>query len=287
MYSVSYLLLVETSIITQTDPHTWQSIAKLGECLLPEVVAVEIRNIASGKIEGNESAAKQFQKLLPKLNWKTTPLTSDRSDLAIRATQNLSRKAKLMMNVARSAAGVANAHPQQCVVLISDEISLRDRIAKLESKNLCAIPSAVARQWSRTDQEPPIVQLVIKQLQEQLQEQVQEQLERTLLQSSHQPISSPNETSKSSSKSSYLGEERQDLSQKFSPRKTSKYKYSKYKYFNAINFIKFGLATTFLATILLFGWKLAQPQQFQQFWEKTGLPPLPKIFIQPNQPKKS
>ncbi|TYQ27128.1 hypothetical protein [Pseudanabaena sp. UWO310] len=269
MYNVSYLLLVETSIITQTDPHTWQSIAKLGECLLPEVVAVEIRNIASGKTEGNESAAKQFQKLLPKLNWKTTPLTSDRSDLAIRATQNLSRKAKLMMNVARSAAGVANAHPQQCVVLISDEISLRDRIAKLESKNLCAIPSAVARQWSRTDQEPPIVQLVIKQL--------QEQLEQTPVQSSHQPTNSPNETSKSA----YLGVDR-DTSPQSSPRTSSNF-----KGFNAINFIKFGLATTFLATILLFGWKLVQPQQFQQFWEKTGLPPLPKIFIQPNQPKKS
>ena len=55
----------------------------------------------------------------------------------------------------------------------------------------------------------------------------------------------------------------------------------------AINLVKFGLATTFLVAILLFGWRLAQPQKFQQFWKKNGLPPLPKILVQPNQPKQN
>jgi hypothetical protein len=56
-----------------------------------------------------------------------------------------------------------------------------------------------------------------------------------------------------------------------------------------INLVKFGLSTAFLVTILLFGWQLAQPQQFQQFWKKMGLPTLPtlpKTTIAPNSPQK-
>jgi hypothetical protein len=55
----------------------------------------------------------------------------------------------------------------------------------------------------------------------------------------------------------------------------------------AIILVKFGLATTFSVAILLFGWRLAQPQQFQQFWKKNGLPPLPKVLLQPNQTNKN
>ncbi len=271
MYDSPYLLLVETSAIVETDPNTWQAIAKLGECLLPEIVAIEIRNVADGKVaDSDDSVAKRFQNLLPKLNWQITSLTAKHPDLLIRTTQNLSHKAKLMMNVAQSAVGVANAHSQKCVVLISNEISLRDRIAKLGYKNLCAIPSAIARQWSRTDQAPPIVQQLIKQL--------QEQAEQTVLQSSLQPalnlkpeIKPTINTEKS--KSSHLNTNTQISSPNY--RQT------------AISIVKFGLTTTFLATILLFGWRLAQPQQFQQFWGKTGLPSLPKILIDSNQPKKN
>ncbi|MCY7333717.1 MAG: hypothetical protein LH649_13925, partial [Pseudanabaena sp. CAN_BIN31] len=187
-------------------------------------------------------------------------------DLLVRTTQNLSRKAKLMMNIAQSAVGVANAHPQKCVVLISNEISLRDRIAKLNSKNLCAIPSAIARQWSRTDQAPPIVQ--------QLQKHLQELLEQTILQSSLQPTINLNtKINTEDPKSSHLNRSFQISNPNHRQ--------------IVISLVKFGLTTTFLATILLFGWRLAQPQQFEQFWGKTGLPPLPKILIDSNQPKKN
>ena len=264
MSKSAYLLLVETSAIVSTNPNTWQAIAKLGECLLPEVVAIEIKNIANGKAEGNESNAKQFQNSSD-LNWPVTTLTAKHADLVIRATQNLSRQARLMINVAQSAVGVANAHPTQCVVLISDEISLRDRIAKLDSKNLCAIPSAVARQWSRTDQAPPIVYQSIKYLQKQISEatnQFPRQTDTIYL---------------GASSSSLNAEQKIKDDQKVSPN------YGQI----AINLVKFGLATTFLVAILLFGWRLAQPQQFQQFWKKNGLPPLPKVLLQPNQTNKN
>jgi hypothetical protein len=264
MPNSSYLLLVETSAIVSTDPNTWQAIAKLGKCLLPEVVALEIKNIANGKVEGNESTAKQFQNL-SELNWQITPLTAQHADLVIRTTQNLSRQTRLMIDVARSAVGVANAHPKQCVVLISDEISLRDRIAKLDFKNLCAIPSAVARQWSRTDQEPPIVHQSIKYLQKQ--------------------ISEPDNQFSRQTDTMYLGSSssRANAEQKIKDNQKPSPNYRQI----AISLVKFGLASTFFITIILFGWRLAQPQQFQQFWEKNGLPPLPKVLVQPNQPKKN
>ncbi|TYQ24267.1 hypothetical protein PseudUWO311_19795 [Pseudanabaena sp. UWO311] len=268
MSKSAYLLLVETSAIVSTNPNTWQAIAKLGECLLPEVVAIEIKNIANGKAEGNESNAKQFQNSSD-LNWQVTTLTAKHADLVIGATQNLSRQARLMINVAQSAVGVANAHPTQCVVLISDEISLRDRIAKLDSENLCAIPSAVARQWSRTDQAPPIVHQSIKYLQKQIQKQISEATNQF-----------PRQTDTiylGTSSSSSNAEQKIKDDQKVSPN------YGQI----AINLVKFGLATTFLVAILLFGWRLAQPQKFQQFWKKNGLPPLPKILVQPNQPKQN
>jgi hypothetical protein len=264
MSKSAYLLLVETSAIVSTNPNTWQAIAKLGECLLPEVVAIEIKNIANGKAEGNESNAKQFQNSSD-LNWQVTTLTAKHADLVIRATQNLSRQARVMINVAQSAVGVANAHPTQCVVLISDEISLRDRIAKLESKNLCAIPSAVARQWSRTDQAPPIVYQSIKYLQKQISEAANQ---------------FPRQTD-----TIYLGASSSSLNaeQKIKDNQKANPNYGQI----AINLVKFGLATTFLVAILLFGWRLAQPQQFQQFWKKNGLPPLPKVLLQPNQTNKN
>jgi ABC-type long-subunit fatty acid transport system fused permease/ATPase subunit len=174
-----------------------------------------------------------------------------------------------MINVAQSAVGVANAHPTQCVVLISDEISLRDLIAKLDSENLCAIPSAVARQWSRTDQAPPIVHQSIKYLQKQIQKQISEATNQF-----------PRQTDTiylGTSSSSPNAEQKIKDDQKVSPN------YGQI----AINLVKFGLATTFLVAILLFGWRLAQPQKFQQFWKKNGLPPLPKILVQPNQPKQN
>ncbi len=264
MSKFTYLLLVETSAIVSTNPNTWQAIAKLGECLLPEVVAIEIKNIANGKTEGNESTAKQFQNSSD-LNWQITTLTAKHADLVIRTTQNLSRQARLMISVAQSAVGVANAHPKQCVVLISDEISLRDRIAKLDSKNLCAIPSAVARQWSKTDQAPPIVYQSIKYLQKQIQKQISEP--------SHQFPRQTDTIYLSTSRSSPNAEQKIKDNQKANPN---------YRQI-VVSFVKFGLATTFLVSILLFGWRIAQPQQFQQFWKKNGLPPLPKILVQPNQ----
>jgi hypothetical protein len=255
MSKSAYLLLVETSAIVSTNPNTWQAIAKLGECLLPEVVAIEIKNIANGKAEGNSSD----------LNWQVTTLTAKHADLVIRATQNLSRQARVMINVAQSAVGVANAHPTQCVVLISDEISLRDRIAKLESKNLCAIPSAVDRQWSRTDQAPPIVYQSIKYLQKQISEAANQ---------------FPRQTD-----TIYLGASSSSLNaeQKIKDNQKANPNYGQI----AIILVKFGLATTFSVAILLFGWRLAQPQQFQQFWKKNGLPPLPKVLLQPNQTNKN
>ncbi|PZV11962.1 MAG: hypothetical protein DCF20_18590 [Pseudanabaena sp.] len=264
MSNSPYLLLIETSVIVSSDPNTWQAIAKLGECLLPEVVANEIKNIANGKAEGNESAAKQFQNST-ELNWQITPLTGKHSDLVIKATQNLSRKARLMINVAQSAVGVANAYPKQCVVLISDEISLRDRIATLGSKNLCAIPSAVARQWSRTDQAPPIVYQAIKYLQEQISEPTNQFLRQT------DTIYLSNAISRAKAE------------QKTKDKQKNKPNYRQI----AISLVKFGLTSVFLVTILLFGWRLAQPQQFQQFWKKNGLPPLPKVLVQPNQTNKN
>ncbi|MCA6542906.1 MAG: hypothetical protein IM576_06475, partial [Pseudanabaena sp. M074S1SP2A07QC] len=147
----------------------------------------------------------------------------------------------------------------------SDEISLRDRIAKLESKNLCAIPSAVARQWSRTDQAPPIVYQSIKYLQKQISEAANQ---------------FPRQTD-----TIYLGASSSSLNaeQKIKDNQKANPNYGQI----AIILVKFGLATTFSVAILLFGWRLAQPQQFQQFWKKNGLPPLPKVLLQPNQTNKN
>ena len=267
-----YLLLLETSTIVQTDLNTWQAIAKLGECLLPEIVALEIKNIANGKAEGNEAAAKQFQNMLSssQLDWQITPLIGKHPQLVLNNNQNLSRKARLILNVAQSAIGVANAHPQQCIVLISDEISLRDRIAKLDYTNLCAIPSAIARQWSRTNQAPPIVQQLIQKL--------KLQLEETIRQSSYQTDTIGLNNLKSKSLSSRLD---QPLSLEISHQTANQ----SYRHIVS-SLTKFGLIATFLVAILLFGWWQVQPQQFQQFWKKTGLPPLPKTLIAPIPSKK-
>jgi hypothetical protein len=272
-----YLLILETSAILQTDINTWKAIAKLGSCWLPEVVAKEIDDIAEGKTEGNEGVAKQFQSSQPQLNWQTTPIIGRHPDLVLKTSQNLSRKAKLNLTIAKSAVGIANAYPQQRVVLIADEISLRDRISQLNCQNLCAIPSAIARQWSKTNKQPPIVQKLTPK-----EPNAQDNAELAYdLNANSSTNSSTNLNTNSSNPSNLLDKD----SQTSSPSSNSK---SKFNYRQiAISLMRFGITATFVVTVLLVGWRLIQPQQFQQFWKKTGLPPLPKTIIEPSQPNKT
>jgi hypothetical protein len=254
MTTSSYILLLETSAVVQTDHNTWRAIAQLGECLLPEIVALEIENIASGKSDGNEATARQFQKLRSQLNWQSTPLSADHPKLMQRSSQNLSARARMSLNIARCAIGVANAYPHKCVVLVSDEVLLRDRIVQLDGEsyaNLCAIPSAAARQWSRTSQEPPLVQ------------------------KAHQGIRETTRfTPPPINQTSISNPENQDITQKSHSKKSNFGQI-------AISLVKYGITTIFLVTILLVGWRSIYPKKFQQFWEKIGLPPLPELFIEP------
>ncbi|MBD2187439.1 PIN domain-containing protein [Pseudanabaena mucicola] len=266
-----YLLLVETSAITETDPNTWNAIAKLGDCFLPETVASELKHIAEGKLEGNEAIARQFQGRLTELNWQTTNISAKHPDLLIRSTQNLSRKAKLLNNVAQSAVGLANANPQQCVILISDEIALRDRIAKLQHNHLCAIPSAIARQWSRTNQAPPIVKQTLKQLENYL---ARQPLASPPLTSAQQTVVDLNKLANSTLNTA-------DFLKSELPNRAKVATHSANYAQIAINIVKSGLAILFFIALILIGWRLIQPQQFQQFWDKTGLPPLPKLSSLP------
>lgn len=260
MTTSPYILLIETSAVVQTDPNTWQAIAQLGECLLPEIVALEIENIANGKSEGNEASAKQFQRMRSQLNWQSTSLSVNHPQLMLRTSQNLSAKARMILNIARCAIGVANAYPHKCVVLISDEVLLRDRIVELDGvsyPNLCAIPSAAARQWSRSSQEPPLVQKASQ--------GVKAKTQFAPPPINQIPVSSP---------------ETQDSTQKFHSQKSNFGQI-------AISLVKYGITTIFLVTILLVGWRLIYPKKFQQLWEKIGLPPLPELFIKPSQSKKT
>ncbi|MBD2176566.1 hypothetical protein H6F42_06515 [Pseudanabaena sp. FACHB-1998] len=264
-----HLLILETSAILQTDIHTWKEIAKLGNCWLPEIVAKEIKNIAEGKAEGNESVARQFQNIQSQLNWQITPIVGRHPDLVLKTSQNLSRKAKLNLTIAKSAIGIAKAYPHQRVILIADEILLRDRISQLNCQNLCAIPSAIARQWAKTNKLPPIVQKLV----------TQEGNDPDNTELAYELNANLN--AKSSSPSNLVDRD----SQTSSPSSNAKPKFN-YRQI-ALSLMKFGITATFIVTVLLVGWRLVQPQQFQQFWKKTGLPPLPKTIIEPIQPNKT
>lgn len=255
MTNPTYIFLIETTAITQSDVNTWKAIAQLGDCLLPKVVTSEIKNIADGKSEGNEATARQFQKWRSQANWQDTDLSATHPDLQPRASQNLSRNAKLMLSIAKTALGVANSNPQKCVVLISDEVLLRDRLVKLACQNLCPIPSAAARQWSRTNQIPISVQNAIKSIQT---------WSESHQVSSNLPITTPETAVVIQKSHSKLLNVRQI----------------------AISLVKFGVTAVFLVTILLLGWRITNPTQFQQFWKKTGLPSLPKLMLEPNPPPK-
>jgi len=254
----------------QTDINTWKAIAKLGSCWLPEVVAKEIQDIAEGKVEGNEAVARQFQSCQSQLNWQVTPIIGKHPDLVLKTSQNLSRRAKLNLTIAQSVVGIAQTYPQHPVVLISDEISLRDRISLLNCQNLCAISSAIARQWSKTNSQPPNVQKLIFQANKILDNP---ELDYDL---DVNPTSNLHPQS-----SNLLGRNNQTFSPKSRPK--SKFNYRQI----AISLMKSGITATVVVTVLLVGWRLIQPQQFQQFWKKTGLPPLPKTIIEPSQPNKT
>lgn len=281
-----YLLILETSAIVQTDINTWKAIAKLGSCWLPEVVAKEIQDIAEGKVEGSEGVARQFQSCQSQLNWQVTSIIGNHPDLVLKTSQNLSRRAKLNLTIAKSVVGIAQTYPQHPVVLISDEISLRDRISQLKCQNLCAISSAIARQWAKTNSQPPNVQKLTFQANQILENPNLAYDLDVSLSTNPNPNLNTNLNSNSPSNlnpksSNLLGRNNQTSSPSSHPR--SKFNYRQI----AISLMKSGITATVVVTVLLVGWRLIQPQQFQQFWKKTGLPPLPKTIIEPSQPNKT
>jgi hypothetical protein len=252
------ILLFDKGAILTGNANLWREVSRLGECILPQAIADEIVQVANGRSDdgSSEATAKEFQRLLTQLGWQTTTLSKHCEALAPAPGQSLSHRARLALNVAQAAYGVADHTPTTPIVLVTDDAQLRDRINTLGILNLGAITAAMARQWARTNQPPEPVATVLARI----------------------PASQGKPTAASSSRSPAKTTHTPSSSKPRSVRPPK----------NKINYkglVGSSLSAVFAIIMLLYGWRYIQPQQFQQFWQKTGLPALPKLPFESAPPK--
>lgn len=254
--SSSQILLFDLSALLSNNVHFWQEVSQLGECMLPQAVFEEIQSISEGKTESSiddpnsEAIAAEFLRFLPRSGWQVSAVMTAHPQLEPSAGHQISRRARLSLAIAQCAYGIAQLQPNTLVVLVTDEQSLLGRVNQLSVNNLGATTAMAVRQWVRTQEPPSVIKQAIAQLNV----------------GNLKPITPS-----------------KPRAQKVAQSSATSAKQSVFIiYLSRILSQLIGLTLGII--ILLFVWRLIQPQAFNQFWQKTGLPVLPSLPFDRTQP---
>lgn len=258
------IILFEPSAILSGNTHFWQEVSELGECTLSQSTVTEIQLVAEGMGEETSLAAiaKEFLRFLATSGWQITDVTAEHQALVPERGLTMSSKSRLNLALAQCAYGLAELHPTNLIVLVTDDQPQVQRISQLGIPNLCVTTSRALRQWARTKQPPLAIAKVIADL---------------------KPTHSTNNRNQESTRTPPVSG-RHALSRQFSGQTSHKPIKQSYRLMRAQSAISglIGLAVTVI--VLLLAWRIVQPQQFHQVWQKTGLPPLPSLPFDQDKP---
>ncbi|MCT7955778.1 PIN domain-containing protein [Laspinema palackyanum] len=152
------LLVFDTTSLLAGDTKVWKDYKRVGSCFLPKVVLDAMQNFADRAAEpGQEKAAKEFMRFWPKSGWQQTTATATHRKLTPPEGASLSFSARLSLEMAQAAYGVALEREDALVVFVCNGQPLLKRINALRQHNLCGITSAMLLQWSRANKEPEVV----------------------------------------------------------------------------------------------------------------------------------
>jgi hypothetical protein len=152
------LLVFDTTSLLAGDTKVWKDYKRVGSCFVPTVVFEAMQNFADRAAEpGQEKTAKEFITFWPKSGWQQTTATATHRKLTPQEGASLSFSARLSLEIAQAAYGVALERSDAIVVFVCNGQPLLKRIAALRQDNLCGITSAKLLQWSRAQKEPEVV----------------------------------------------------------------------------------------------------------------------------------
>lgn len=250
---ISIIIVFELRTILAGTTRDWSQFSELGICYIPQVVLEELEFLTKRAIsEVEEKTAREFMRFFPDSGWQVTQGMTHHDALTVMEGENLSKNARLQLVMAESVYYLSLENVNKLVVLVTNQQNLREEIDNLAQDNLVSLTLAQFIQWLRTKQKPINVSQKIASF--------------SNGKISHREESSPIKTNANSN-----GKTTSISAQSYQPKAKIK---PKNNTFNTI--ISGFLAIGGLTITVMIAWYFIQPQSFQQFWQKTGLPSLSK-----------
>ncbi len=281
------LLVFDTTSLLAGDSKAWKDYKRVGTCFVPKVVFEALQHFADRAAEpGQEKVAKEFMAFWPKSGWQQTTATATHRKLEPAEGASISLTARLSLEIACAAYGVALERENAIVVFVCNGQPLLKRIHALRQNNLCGITSSMLLQWSRAQKEPEVVTQQLERW---------EQSDDTSGLSTSSKARSPSKVSpkkaavprKSAvkrppakrSQSIPVFEEIVDDSSYLQNRRGGfQVKSKKSNIFAQLSSALVALAmAAFMISVIGFMWKMAFPETFNPFWQNQIQPQLKKL----------
>lgn len=257
----SVLILFDTTALTAGKSSEWQEFSRLGECYLPEGVLEQMEYLCDRSSEPElESTAREFMRFYPTSGWKKTSLQAEHPTLKPTPGHTLSKRARLSLEVASCAYGLALRYPERLIVLVANDQSLLQQVMSLKIKNLCGLPLPALLQWVRSQRRPPVVNHHLQ-----------------LLRTSGQPDPSVKRSSTTSTKPVNNASRSAAVTHTDTPAavrpgmytaKRQRVKVRSRQFFSLVaNLVSLVVFVTILAAF----WRFVSPGSFNQFWNRLPI----------------
>jgi len=146
------LLIFDAGVILAGKADLWQEWTQFGLCVLPKGVAQALQATAEAGGE-EERVARSFWRWQP----QSEMVISAATNLAFQTQEGMSQRRRLEEQVVDSASALAHQYSSGLVVVVSDEVRVRQRVLDLGVVNLTASSGAELRRWIREQHRPDAV----------------------------------------------------------------------------------------------------------------------------------
>ena len=241
---ISIILVFELRSILAGKTRDWNEFNTVGSCLIPQLIIEELDYLTKRATNpDDEKTAREFMRFFPDSGWQTSMITSPHASLSASEGENMSKNARLQLATAESVSAIALSNSDKLIVFVANNNNLKNQIEELNISNLSTLTLTQFTQWIRTKQLP----INVSQKKSSLSSNNKEILTST-------PTAKPK---KSSNQRAYTYQSRAKVKKKENP----------------LSFIIPSVLT--VAGVLFVGilsWYLVQPDSFNQFLEKIGIP---------------
>ena len=276
------LLLFDTTVILNGSTRLWRSYDQIGDCWLPQVVLDETRFLCDRAPDPlQEKAAREFFRFYPQSNWRATDESMPHPALQPATGQQLSKRARQVINIAECAYGVSQHFPELLVVLVSDYQPLLKRIQAIQVINLCSLTSLALKQWSLSGNRPEAINqacisLKTAGIRQRTADVKQKVFQQKRVSSSGTAQSKPQASAaaKSYAKSSMTAPPKTRKPRRSPSRRSTPNIHTVSRFYAVSQMFSLAISLVGFVMVGLMVWRLVQPEKFEQFWRRHNLPQL-------------